>query len=449
MRYKAPRGTNDITPEESWKWQALEEKFRRACRLSGFEEIRTPAFEETELFTRSIGEVTDIVSKEMYTFTDRGDRSLTLRPEGTAPVVRAWVERNIGAAGLPSRMFYIASIFRYERPQAGRYRQHHQFGVEAIGSGDASLDAEVIGLAARFLTEAGAAPFTLKINSIGTVEARKQYVEALKQSVEPYLQDLCGSCQTRYEKNPLRMLDCKVEKCRELTADVPDILDYLDEESEAHFAQVRECLDRLGLAYVVDKRLVRGFDYYTKTAFEIVADGLGAQDAVCGGGRYDNLVEELGGSPTPAVGFGMGIERLLMVLEARGAGMGERPHADVFVVRVGDRAQAEGLAVAESLRAVGLAAELDYGARSLKAQMKRANKSGARLALILGDDELDQGQITARDLLAQQQWRLPLTNCAEMIQDYLATSESATMEQIQGVQESGAGRQQHNRGRTT
>lgn len=427
MRYKAPRGTNDITPDRSWQWQALEQRFRDCCRLHGFREIRTPIFEETELFTRSIGEETDIVSKEMYTFEDRSGRSLTLRPESTAPIVRAWVEHSLGAEGLPTKLFYIYSVFRYERPQAGRYRQHHQFGVEAIGSDDPTLDAEIIGMAARFLTDAGAAPFSLKINSTGVPESRRAFVQALKESVEPFLPELCPSCQTRYEKNPLRMLDCKEERCRELTREVPHLVDYLDVESAEHFAKVREGLEALGLEYEVDHRLVRGFDYYTRTVFEFQTDALGAQNTVCGGGRYDGLVEQIGGPPTPAFGFGMGVERLLLVLEARGALRGGEPAPDVFLVRVGERAQVAGLALADRLRRQGFSCEMDYGGRSLKAQMKKAGKSGARFALILGEDELAAGQVTARDMLAQQQWRLPLEGCPEMMRDYLQTPESQTI----------------------
>ncbi len=406
----------------------MEHKFREVCRLAGFGEIRTPTFEETELFTRSIGEVTDVVSKEMYSFQDRSGRDLTLRPEGTAPVVRAWVENNIGAHGLPSKLFYIGSMYRYERPQAGRYRQFDQFGLEAIGSDDPTLDAEVIALTARFLEQTGAAPFAIRLNSVGTVDSRTLYVEALKGSVEPYLQKLCGSCQTRYEKNPLRMLDCKNPECRALTENVPRLQDYLDEESALHFQRVREALDALGLSYEIDPRLVRGFDYYTRTAFEFTDQALGAQDAICGGGRYDNLVEEIGGPATPAVGMAMGVERLLTVLDSRSAKIGVRPHPVVFVVRLGEKAQVPGLALAARLQELGVPAEMDYGGKSMKAQMKRADKSGARLALLLGDDELASGQVSARDLIAQHQWRLPLQNCAEMIQDYLSTSESGEIE---------------------
>ncbi|MEI6914780.1 MAG: histidine--tRNA ligase, partial [Armatimonadota bacterium] len=298
----------------------------------------------------------------------------------------------------------------------------------AIGSDDPTLDAEVINLTAEFLRSTGASPFTLKINSVGTVESRAVYVVALKESIAPCVDQLCGSCQARFEKNPLRMLDCKNPQCKDITKDVPAIADYLDEESAAHFRLVTESLDAIGLKYVIDPRLVRGFDYYTKTAFEFTVDALGAQDAVCGGGRYDDLVQEIGGPKTPAVGMAMGVERLLRVLEARDADMGEAPHPTVFLVRMGEAAQTVGLALASKLRAIGVPTDLDYGNRGMKAQMKRAGKSQARLALILGDDEIAAGQVTARDLLAQQQWRLPLQGCAEMIKDYLSTSESAEIE---------------------
>jgi len=428
MRYKAPRGTNDTLPAESWRWQALEAKFRETCRLAGFSEIRTPIFEETDLFTRSIGETTDIVSKEMYSFEDRSGRSITLRPESTAPIVRAWVEHSLGADGLPTKLCYVYSVFRYERPQAGRYRQHHQFGVEAIGSEDPTLDAEVMNLAATFLREAGAGALTLKINSVGAGNERSSYVEALKESIRPYVKDLCPTCQVRFEKNPLRMLDCKEERCRELTVNVPHLVDYLDEDSAAHFSKVQQCLTALGQDFELDHRLVRGFDYYTKTVFEFQVDALGAQNTVCGGGRYDNLVEEIGGPATPAVGFGMGIERLLLVLQEREANLGDGPKPDVFIVRVGERAEVAGLALADSMRKAGLACEMEYGGRSMKAQMKRAGKSGARLTLILGEEEMDASQVSARDMAAQQQWRLPYKDCAAMIKDYLATSEARQIE---------------------
>lgn len=431
MRYTAPRGTNDILPETSWKWQAVENLFRQTCHLAGYREIRTPVFEETDLFTRSIGEVTDIVSKEMYSFQDRSGRELTLRPEGTAPVVRAWVEHSLGASGLPTKLYYVGSNFRYERPQKGRYRQFHQFGVEAIGSEDPTLDAEVIALAATFLTRAGAAPFSLRINSVGTPQSRAVYGDALKASTLPYLDKLCPSCQTRFEKNPLRMLDCKEEKCRELTRDVPAIADYLDEDSAGHFVAVKECLEALGIPFAIDPRLVRGFDYYTRTAFEFTVDALGAQDAVCGGGRYDNLVEEIGGPATPAVGFGMGIERLLLVLEKRAGNFGCEPKPTVFVVRAGEGAQAAGLALAADLWREDIACEVDFGARSMKAQMKKAGKSGARLAIILGDDEMATGQVTVKDLLSpKDQWRMPRKGIAGMIKDYLETSEASAMAQV-------------------
>ncbi|MDO8585413.1 MAG: histidine--tRNA ligase, partial [Armatimonadota bacterium] len=305
-KYAAPRGTNDVLPSETPKWQFVEGRFREICSTYGYREIRTPVFEDTRLFTRSIGETTDIVSKEMYTFTDRGGRSITLRAEGTAPVVRAYVEHNLGAELPLSKLYYVSSVFRYERPQAGRYRQHHQLGVEAIGSADPALDAEVIGLAMSFLSSLGIESLELKINSVGCENCRPAYRDALRKYVEPFLIEMCETCKIRYEANPLRMLDCKVERCRELLASAPSILDTLDEECREHFEGVRRYLELIGVPFTVESRLVRGFDYYTKTVFEIVSEQLGAQNSVLGGGRYDNLVEELGGPSTPAAGFGMG-----------------------------------------------------------------------------------------------------------------------------------------------
>lgn len=407
-QYAAPRGTNDTLPRDSARWQYVEGKFREICGVYGYREIRTPTFEDTRLFTRSIGETTDIVSKEMYTFTDRGERSITLRAEGTAPAVRAYVEHNLGGELPLNKLYYIASVFRYERPQAGRYREHHQLGVEAIGSPDASLDAEVIGLAMNFLGSLGIKSLELKINSVGCANCRPQYRDALRKYAEPLLKDLCETCQVRYEANPLRMLDCKNEHCRELLSGAPSILDTLDDDCRAHFEDVKNYLAAIGVPFTVDPRLVRGFDYYTKTVFEIISEGLGAQNSVLGGGRYDNLVEELGGSATPAAGFGMGEERLLLTLEKLGIELPVGMDTAVFVSTLGEGSRQTGIRLLAELRGRGIAAETDYAGRSLKAQMRLAGKLGARYVILLGDDEIARGVAVVKNMESGEQSEVAL-----------------------------------------
>lgn len=415
MRYQRPRGTNDILPEETPLWNRVEETFRTLCRRYGYHEIRTPIFEDTDLFTRSMGEHTDVVSKEMYTFTDRGGRSVTLKPEGTAPVVRAYVENNLAAQGGLSKLYYITPIFRYERPQAGRYRQAHQLGVEAIGSQHPALDAEVIALAMHFYRHLGISRLSLVLNSVGCPVCRPTYRERLREFARPFVQELCEACQTRYELNPLRMLDCKREKCRALLHDAPDIIDSLCEECRTHFDALRQYLDELGISYVVDKHLVRGFDYYTKTAFEIVSDALGAQNALGGGGRYDGLVEEIGGPPTPGIGFALGIERAIIVMRELGLAEAKREAVEAFVAALGAEATLPALKLLQSLREAGISAETDYQRRSLKAQMKVADRLGCRVVLLLGEDELAQGAVTLRDMVTKEQRTVPQDTCIEAV----------------------------------
>lgn len=415
MRYSAPRGTQDILPRESPRWQYVEAKFRDVCRLYGYHELRTPTFEETELFARSIGEHTDIVGKEMYTFLDRAERSMTLRPEGTAPVVRAYIQHSLFAEQPVAKVYYITSIFRYERPQAGRYREHHQVGVEAIGSQDPAVDAEIISLGMRYLESLGITGLELKINSVGCPICRPKYREALRKSVEPYLSELCESCRTRYDANPLRMLDCKVPSCRELTVNVPSITDCLCEECAGHFKAVLHDLDILGILYAHDARLVRGFDYYTKTAFEVVSEKLGAQNAVLGGGRYDGLVEELGGKPTPGIGFGSGIERTLAIMEAQGIEIPGDRHPAVFVATLGDEQREAGIRLLGDLRQAGIAAEADYSGKSLKSQMKAADREQVRLTIIIGEDELSKGLVKIRDMATREETDVPLGQAVEKI----------------------------------
>ncbi len=419
MRYSAPRGTADVLPQDSPRWQYIENKFREICRLYGYDELRTPTFEDTELFTRSIGQHTDIVSKEMYTFTDRGERSLTLRPEGTAPVVRAYLQHKLFAEMPVSKVYYITGIFRYERPQAGRFREHHQVGIEAIGSQDPAIDAEVITLGMKYLGSLGIEGLTLKINSVGCPVCRPAYRDALKSAVEPYVGELCESCKIRYEANPLRMLDCKVAHCRELTVNVPNIVDHLCDECAGHLKSVLHYLDMLNVPYTLDSRLVRGFDYYTKTAFEVVSGALGAQNAVLGGGRYDGLVLEMGGQPTPAVGFGSGIERTLAIMEAQGIEIPVTTHPSVFVVTLGDRAKEAGIKLLGDLRNAGVAAEIDYSGKSMKAQMRSADRERAQFAVIIGDDELDKGIVKARNMQTKEETEVDLADAVERIKGML------------------------------
>ena len=415
MRYAAPRGTADVLPPESPRWQYVESKFRETCRLYGYDELRTPTFEETELFTRSIGEHTDIVGKEMYTFPDRAGRSMTLRPEGTAPIVRAYVQHKLFGEMPLGKYYYIAGIFRYERPQAGRYREHHQVGVEAIGSRDPAVDAEVISLAMHYLTSLGIRDLELKMNSIGCPACGPTYKDALRKAVEPYLAELCETCRARYDANPLRLLDCKSPRCRELTVGAPNMTEHLCRECSDHLAAVLHYLDTLGVGYSLDPRLVRGLDYYTKTAFEIVSAELGAQNSVGGGGRYDGLVAELGGPPTPAVGLGLGIERILAIIAAQGIELPVVTHPSVFVATLGDETRETGIKLLADLRRAGVAAETDYVGKSLKAQMKAADREKVQLTIIIGEDELSRGQVKVRNMETKEEADVPIEQAAEKI----------------------------------
>ena len=419
MKYAAPPYMNDVLPFPSGKdvwlhtarWRYVEGVFRDVCRRYGYREIRTPLLEQTELFTRSIGEATDIVSKEMFTFTDRGDRSMTLRPEGTAPAVRACIEHGLFAENPLLKLYYIGQNFRYERGQRGRYRQHQQLGVEAFGSDDPAIDAEVILLAMEFYRTLGIQEQELHINSVGTPVSRAVYREALRDYVRPFLAEMSAEGQFRFEANPLRMLDTKHEKDLRLLAEAPRLLDYLDEESRIHFETLQSYLRAVGVPFVVDTRLVRGFDYYTKTAFEIVSNQLGAQNALGGGGRYDLLVEECGGPPTPGIGFGLGMERCLIVLEQLGI---ELPVEDeqplVFLITLGEDVTLRTAAVKllAGLRAAGIPADMDYTSRKFKHQMKRADDLGAHYTLILGESELERNVVGLRDQRTKEQRDVPL-----------------------------------------
>jgi len=417
MKYKRPRGLQDILPEQVGEWQSAEATFREICRRYRFEEIRTPVFEQTELFIRAVGEETDIVSKEMYTFEDRSRHSLTLRAEGTAPAIRAYLENNLRGQDRDRlvKLYYIGPIFRYDRPQAGRYRQHHQCGLEAIGSANPAVDAEIVGLAMAFLAALGIEDVTLKLNSVGCPECVPGYIETLKNAVRDRLPEMCADCQRRFDANPLRILDCKVEGCKAITDGAPTMLDALCEDCATHFEGVKGHLEQLGIAYEIDPRIVRGLDYYTKTAFEFVAEGIGAQSSIGGGGRYDGLVESCGGPSTPGVGIGMGLERILLVREALGLVAEDRPRHGNLVITLGDDAWNEGVKLVAELRAAGIEADLDYRQRSMRSQMKYANNAGFANAIILGDDEIVKGVVALRDLEAGDQVEVPRAELAERL----------------------------------
>ncbi len=422
-KYKAPRGTQDILPEISWRWQRIEAAFREVCRRYNYAEIRTPLFEETELFVRGVGEGTEVVTKQMYTFTDRGGRSITLRPEGTAPVVRAVVEHSLTAQGQVQKLYYIAPIFRYERPQAGRLRQHHQLGIEAVGMSGPEIDAEVIALYQDFLKEIGIEGGVTHLSSIGDANCRPAFHAALREFFKPVTGEMCGFCQARYETNPLRILDCKVPHDIGLRQGAPSMLDYLCDDCREHFDGVKSTLDALGLTYEVDPTIVRGLDYYTRTAFEVIHPGLGAKDVIMGGGRYDGLAEELGGPATPGIGFGSGIERLLMVLDSVGQGRVSCSGAscpDLYLAAASPEARRPVFLLAVELRRVGLSVEMDYLGRSLKTQMKDANRLGARLAALMGEDELAIGTITLRDMATGEQCSVAKAEAIASIKQKLA-----------------------------
>lgn len=422
---KAPRGTQDILPAESHRWQYVENTLLRTAELFGFKEIRFPTFEHTELFQRSVGDTTDVVQKEMYTFTDKGDRSITLRPEGTAGTVRAVMEHGLLGEALPLRTSYITSCFRYEKPQAGRLREFHQFGAEVFGSSSPSADAELIAMAAEALAAVGlpAESLTLEINSIGCPHCRPKYHAALKAYFEEHREKLCPTCLDRLEKNPLRILDCKSPICGEIAQGAPVVLDYLCEECADHFAGLKARLDALCIPYAVNPRIVRGLDYYTKTVFEFVSEQIGAQGTVCGGGRYDGLVEELGGQPTPALGFGMGIERLLLVLQAAGAEMPDPVTCDIYFANMGEAAALKAFELCGSLRQSGFYAECDVMGRSLKAQMKYANKIGARYSMVLGDSEIESGRANLKNMATGEQTEVDIgDDFADIIYDMMANA---------------------------
>lgn len=423
---QAPRGTRDVLPDESYLWQLIEKTQREVCALHGIREVRTPVFEHTELFQRSVGDTTDVVQKEMYTFKDRGDRSITLKPEGTAGTVRAFIESSLYAQPLPQKMCYInCPVFRYEAPQSGRLREHHQFGIEIFGAPDASCDAELISLALDVIGRMGVKNLMLRINSIGCPECRETYKKRLIEFLNERKGDLCKDCLNRLERNPLRVLDCKEEGCKRATVGAPSILDNLCDECKTHFENLKRYLDAMGIAYEVDSRIVRGLDYYTKTVFEIITKVPGengkpdSELTVCGGGRYDGLVEQVGGPKCAGIGFGMGTERLIMVMKQQGV-QPEPPRLyDAFIVTMGDDARVDGIKLARELRANGIKCDIDHAARSMKAQFKYANKLGAPVVAVIAGDELAQGVVKIKDMAKSEEHTIARADVAAEIKKML------------------------------
>ena len=441
---KAVKGTLDVLPADSHKNQFVERTVLEIANEFGFREIRTPVFEHTELFTRSVGDTTDVVQKEMYTFEDKGGRSITLRPEGTAGAARAFLEHGLTNEAMPQKVSYITSCYRYEKPQAGRLREFHQFGIECYGTASPAADAEVISVANEVFGFLGIDRIRLEINSIGCPKCRKEYHAALKAYFESRKDELCGTCLDRLDRNPMRILDCKSPVCHEIAADAPIILDFLCDECKDHFEKVKMYLDNMGIVYEVNPHIVRGLDYYTRTVFEFLTDSLGAQSAVCAGGRYDGLVEEIGGPHVPALGFGMGIERLLLLLEAQGIKLPEAKKCEIYIANIGEEASIKAAAMATELRQSGMFAEFDVVGRSLKAQMKYADKIGARFTTVIGEDDIkanvakvknmQTGEVTelAIDEFADTFMELSLQNAANDLQDLVSNSEAIDLSKFLG-----------------
>ena len=422
MAYKAPRGTRDVLPDESWKWQRIERVFRATADRFGYREIRLPVFEETELFARGIGDATDIVRKEMYTFSDRKGRSLTLRPEGTAGTVRSFIEHNMGRGARLTKLYYFCPMFRYERPQAGRYRQFWQWGLEAIGSMNPAVDAEIIHFSVDLFENLGLAGASARVNSAGCPTCTPAYNELLRERLAGPLDQFCDDCRVRYERNPRRMFDCKNERCLELLKDAPSILESLCEECAEHFERVKEHLERMSVKFTVNPLMARGLDYYTKTVFEVHYEGLGAQSALCGGGRYDALVEELGGAPTPACGVSSGVERLITALTDTGVLTGAAPGPSVYVASLGNEAALAAATVIAELRK-STSVETDYQDRSLKAQLKEASKLGAGHVIIIGEDEVARSVAVVKNMTTGEQDVVAMDSVAALLVERLASAE--------------------------
>ena len=406
MAMKAPKGTKDMLPQDAYKWQYIEEEWAKICSEYGFREIRTPVFESTDLFNRGVGDTTDIVQKEMYTFEDMGGRSITLKPEGTSPAVRAFIESNLYAETQPTKIFYDTACYRYEKPQAGRLREFHQFGIENFGTPSMMADAEIIALGYDFLTRMGIEDVELHISSVGCRKCRPVYRKVLQDFLRPKYDCLCETCKSRFDKNPMRILDCKSPEDKEAVKDAPMMLDYLCEDCRKDFEDLKAYLDAMGIRYVEDPSIVRGLDYYTKTAFEFITTKIGAQGTVCGGGRYDHLIEEVGGPDMPGVGFGLGKERLLLLMEACGHDFGAAPGPQIFLAWIGDEAKLYALKLLHELRGKGIRADMDTRERNLKGQMKYANKLGAEYTAVIGDDEVASGEITLKNMSTSEQTKV-------------------------------------------
>lgn len=415
MLTNAPKGTKDVLPNQVYRWHYVERKFDDICRRYGYKEIRTPIFEHTELINRGVGDTTDIVQKEMYTFNDHGGRSLTLKPEGTSPAVRAFVEHRMYAEVQPTKIYYDTPCFRYEKPQSGRLRQFHQFGVEIFGTPNMMADADVICLGHDFLEEMGIKDVVLEINSVGCPTCRDTYRRALQDFLRPHYDELCDTCKNRFDKNPMRILDCKSQEDQDLVKDAPNMIDYLCDECASSFEEVKGHLESMGLEYTVNPRIVRGLDYYTKTAFEFVSNKIGAQGTVCGGGRYDNLCQEIGGPPIPGVGFGLGKERLLMLMEANGVEIPEAEPSDVFIVTMGDKGRIKGLEILRELHKKGISAQMDTLARNVKGQFKYAARLNAKKTIVIGDEELEKGVVQIKDMDRHEQQEVSFDNILEML----------------------------------
>ena len=415
---KAPKGTIDLTPAQTAKWQQAERALAEEARLNGFAEVRTPAFEHTELFQRGMGDVTDVVEKQMYTFLDKAGRSVTLRPEGTAGAVRAMLENGLYNGGYPVKLYYNIPCYRYEKPQAGRLREFRTFGVEVFGAAEPAADAQLIAMALSAFQRMGLQDVGLQLNSIGCPACRKEYHQALKAYFSSHSESLCQTCLSRLERNPMRILDCKNPDCQKLAAEAPKISDYLCPDCQAHFAQVQACLDALGISYQLDSGLVRGLDYYTRTVFEFPSESLGF--ALGGGGRYDGLVEEMGGSPTPALGFGLGMDRIMLALEKQGVPFAQPEKPEVYIAAMGGQAQAKALALTDRLHKCGIAADCDICGRGLKAQMKYAGKTGAKYSMVLGEDELAKGKASIKNMASGETGEIGIED--SFVDDYLTYS---------------------------
>ncbi|MGI6777478.1 MAG: histidine--tRNA ligase [Acetivibrionales bacterium] len=423
MFIQAPKGTRDILPHEVHKWQYIEKVIARICKNFGYREIRLPVFEHTEVFQRSVGDTTDIVQKEMYTFIDKGGRSITLRPEGTAGVVRSYIQNGMASLPQPVKLYYNISAYRYENVQKGRYREFNQFGVEAFGAQGPAIDAEVISILSTLFKKLGIKGIDLNINSIGCPDCRERYNKKIREYLKPVLDNLCDNCKGRYHRNPLRIIDCKEEKCKAYTKDAPALIENLCDECSKHFEGLKSELGNLGIHFNVDKNIVRGLDYYTKTVFEFVSNNVGTQGTICGGGRYDGLVEMCGGKPTPGVGFALGMERLLLEVYSQGIRLPEPGGIDIFIATIGDKADKYANRLVFQLRQQGISAEKDLMGRSLKAQMKYADKLGAAYVVVLGDEEIESNKAVLKNMKSGEQKDISLDTVLDRLKNNLLMEE--------------------------